>query len=145
MTDWNLETGEGVKWTADLPGLGNSSPVVWGNSVIVTTAVAEGLKQEIKTGLTGAGDGIPEEVPHSWRVMAFEQTNTGEKLWDTEIANAIPDNLVAISRQPRPTQRLPRTANTWLSSSPPPAWPVSTWMATSTRERRSPGPQGYLD
>ncbi len=90
LTDWNLETGDGVKWSADLPGLGNSSPVVWGNMVIVTTAVAEGMQQEIKTGLTGAGDGISEEVPHSWRAMAFDK-QTGEKLWDTEIANAIPE------------------------------------------------------
>ena len=90
LTEWNLETGDGVKWTADLPGLGNSSPVVWGNRVIVTTAVAEGMEQEIKTGLTGAGDGIPEEVPHSWRAIAFDK-QTGEKLWDTEVANAIPE------------------------------------------------------
>ena len=90
LTDWDLETGEGVMWTAELPGLGNSSPVVWGNKVIITTAVAEGIEQNIKTGLTGAGDGIPEEVPHSWRAMAFDK-KTGEKLWDTEIANAIPE------------------------------------------------------
>ncbi len=90
LTEWNLETGDGVKWTAELPGLGNSSPIVWGDAVIVTTAVAEGIEQKIKTGLTGAGDGIPEEVPHSWRVMAFEK-KSGKTLWDTEIARAVPE------------------------------------------------------
>ena len=28
-----------LKWQIDLPGTGNSSPVVWGNRVFVTTAV----------------------------------------------------------------------------------------------------------
>jgi outer membrane protein assembly factor BamB len=89
LTDWNLETGKGVRWTAELPGLGNSSPVVWGNQVFVTTAVAEGMEQSIRTGLTGAGDGIVEEVPHSWRVLAFDKT-TGRRLWDTEVGRAVP-------------------------------------------------------
>lgn len=90
LVNWNLETGDGVLWSSELPGLGNSSPVVWGDTVIVTTAVATGMKQEIKTGLTGAGDGVPEEVPHSWRVLAFDK-KTGKTLWDTEIASAVPE------------------------------------------------------
>ncbi len=89
LIHWDLESGEGVRWSTALPGLGNSSPVIWGDTVIITTAVAEGIEQNIKTGLTGAGDGIPEEVPHSWRVMAFDK-KTGEKRWDTEVSNAIP-------------------------------------------------------
>ncbi|MBZ0111492.1 MAG: ankyrin repeat domain-containing protein, partial [Thermoanaerobaculia bacterium] len=40
--DFDLESGVGVAWKVDLPGLGNSSPVVWGNRVYVTTAIAQG-------------------------------------------------------------------------------------------------------
>jgi len=68
LTKWDVETGEGILWQADLPGLGNSSPVVWGDRVFVTTSVAEGVDQEIRTGLTGAGTSVDEEVEHSWRV-----------------------------------------------------------------------------
>jgi len=89
LTSWNLETGEGVLWTAELPGLGNSSPVVWGDKVFVTTAVAEGMEQTIRTGLTGAGDGVAEEVMHSWRVLAFDK-KTGVKVWDTEVGKGVP-------------------------------------------------------
>jgi len=32
---------EGVKWKTPIPGAGHSSPIVWGNRVFVTTAVAE--------------------------------------------------------------------------------------------------------
>lgn len=89
LTTWDLDTGEGVLWTAELPGLGNSSPVVWGDQVFITTAVAEGIEQTIRTGLTGAGDGVAEEVMHSWRVVAFDK-QTGERLWDTEVGKGLP-------------------------------------------------------
>lgn len=91
LVEWDLASGEGVLWTADLPGLGNSSPVVWGDRVFVTTAVAEGTEQTIRTGLTGAGDSIEEEVAHvhSWRVLAFDK-RTGERLWSTEVGRGAP-------------------------------------------------------
>ncbi|HUP25720.1 MAG TPA: PQQ-binding-like beta-propeller repeat protein [Thermoanaerobaculia bacterium] len=87
---WNVETGENVRWIAPIPGLGNSSPVVWGDHVFVTTAVAASGEQKIRTGLTGAGDGVDESVEHSWRVLAFDR-RTGAPRWDVEIARAIPE------------------------------------------------------
>jgi outer membrane protein assembly factor BamB len=36
-TTWDARTN--VKWTADLPGKGSSSPIVWGDQVFVATAV----------------------------------------------------------------------------------------------------------
>jgi len=65
LTTWDIETGEGILWQAELPGLGNSSPVVWGDRIFVTTAVADGVDQEIRTGLTGAGTSVDEEVEWS--------------------------------------------------------------------------------
>lgn len=87
--DWNLETGDGVAWRSDLPGLGNSSPVVWGDRVFVTTAVADGGSVPLKTGLTGAGDEVEEEVEHRWLALAFDKA-TGEKLWETEVGRGVP-------------------------------------------------------
>ena len=88
-TTWDLETGDGVLWRAEVAGLANSSPVIWGDRVFVTTAVAAGLDQTIRTGLTGAGDAVDENVEHSWRVLAFDKW-TGEQVWDTEVGRAIP-------------------------------------------------------
>jgi outer membrane protein assembly factor BamB len=87
--DWNLETGDGVAWRSAIPGLGNSSPVVWGDRVFVTTAVAEGGSVPLKTGLTGDGDEVEEAVEHRWLALAFDKA-TGEKLWETEIGRAVP-------------------------------------------------------
>jgi outer membrane protein assembly factor BamB len=86
---WDVEAGTAVRWQVEIPGLGNSSPIVWGDAVIVTTAVAEGIEQDVRTGLTGEGDPVVEDVEHSWRVMAFDK-KTGDALWDTEIGRAVP-------------------------------------------------------
>jgi outer membrane protein assembly factor BamB len=63
--------------------------VIWGDRIFVTTAVAKNLEQTIRTGLTGAGEAVVEEVEHSWRVLAFDKW-TGERIWDTEIGRALP-------------------------------------------------------
>ena len=36
---WDM--AKNVKWKAEVPGLGHSSPIVWGNRVFVTTAVSD--------------------------------------------------------------------------------------------------------
>jgi outer membrane protein assembly factor BamB len=86
---FDLESGEGVAWSSDLPGLGNSSPVVWGDTVYVTTAVAEGGSEPLRTGLTGAGDEVEEKTEHRWLVLAFDKA-TGKKRWETEVGRGVP-------------------------------------------------------
>jgi outer membrane protein assembly factor BamB len=86
---WSLETGENVLWKRELPGLGNSSPVVWGDRVFVTTALAQGVDQEIETGLTGDPREVEEAVEHVWLVLAFDK-HSGERLWATEVGRGVP-------------------------------------------------------
>ena len=38
-TVWDAEKGINIKWKTAIPGLGHSSPVVWGDRVFVTSAV----------------------------------------------------------------------------------------------------------
>lgn len=88
-THWSLETEEGVRWIAELPGLANSSPIVWGNRIFVTTAVADGGSKPLETGPSGAGTEVEEAVEHRWLVLAFDKS-TGRELWRTEIGRGIP-------------------------------------------------------
>ena len=88
-TTWDAGKGENVMWQADLKGLGNSSPVVWGDRVFVTTAVAESIPQLIQTGLTGSGNSVDENVEHAWKVLAFDKWS-GETLWETEVGRRMP-------------------------------------------------------
>lgn len=39
---WNGTTGENILWQATIPGLGHSSPIVWGDRVFVTSAASSG-------------------------------------------------------------------------------------------------------
>jgi outer membrane protein assembly factor BamB len=87
--EFDLESGKGLAWRAELPGLGNSSPVVWGDRIYLTTAVADGGSVPLKTGLTGSGDEVEEAVEHRWLVLAFHKA-TGEVAWQTEVGRGVP-------------------------------------------------------
>ncbi|MDX1643377.1 MAG: PQQ-binding-like beta-propeller repeat protein [Thermoanaerobaculia bacterium] len=87
--DFDLETGEGVAWRVEVPGLANSSPIVWGDTVFLTTAVAEGGSVALRTGLTGAGDEVEEAKEHRWLVLAYDK-RSGELLWESEVGRGIP-------------------------------------------------------
>jgi len=86
---WNLDTEESILWRTEIAGLGNSSPIVWNDRVYLTTAIAEGAEQTIRTGLTGSGESVGEAVPHQWIVLAFDK-NTGDEVWRTEVASGVP-------------------------------------------------------
>ena len=87
--DFDLDSGAGVAWRVSLPGLGNSSPVVWGDRVYVTTAVAAGGSVPLRTGLTGSGEEVEEAREHRWLALAFDKSS-GEKVWETEVGRGLP-------------------------------------------------------
>jgi outer membrane protein assembly factor BamB len=87
--EFDLDSGSGVAWRADLPGLGNSSPVVWGRRVYVTTAVAAGGSTPLRVGRTGSGEEVEENTEHRWLVLAFDKS-TGKKVWETEVGRGLP-------------------------------------------------------
>src|SRR5215470_15821660 len=49
---WDAEKSINIRWKTAIPGLGHSSPVVWGNRVFVTTAVASEPQTEFVHGNT---------------------------------------------------------------------------------------------
>src|SRR5688572_33454001 len=56
---WDVPASRNVRWKVPVPGLGHSSPVIWGDRVFVTTAVpVEGGVERLKTGLYGDIDPI---------------------------------------------------------------------------------------
>ena len=60
-TTWDVEAGEGIEWSTEIPGLGHSSPVVWGDQLFITTAMVrrvnvyeafiEGAKEGFETAI----------------------------------------------------------------------------------------------
>ena len=81
-TDWDVRTGRNVRFAAPIPGLGHSSPVVWGDRVFLTTAV--GAKDEsLVLGDKGGTDRASDAAPLSWRLLALH-ADDGRVLWQTE-------------------------------------------------------------
>ena len=82
---------ENVEWVTDIPGLGWSSPVVWGQRVFLTTVTAVGDFELPKPGLY-APNGRPDPVPleHDWRVYCLD-LETGAVLWQHSVRHGRPD------------------------------------------------------
>ena len=78
---WDTAKGTNMAWTAEIPGLANSSPVVWGDRIYLTTAVSSDPKQTFRTGLYGDTDSAGDTSPHQWKVMALDK-KTGKVVWE---------------------------------------------------------------
>src|SRR6185436_10626088 len=79
--NWNLDTGENVRWQTPIPGLAHASPIIWEGRLYLTTAVRPDAKSDLKIGLYGAGDSYKEKEPHQWRLLCLDKA-TGKVLWD---------------------------------------------------------------
>ena len=77
---WDVEKGENIRWKTAIPGLGHSSPIIWGDRIYVTTAVKPG-KADLKVGLYGDIESSTDVGAQEWRVLALNRAN-GKILWD---------------------------------------------------------------
>ena len=97
-TTWS-ET-KNIKWQAAIPGRGHSTPVIWGNRIFLTTAIA--AKPEAlgavpgppPSGSPGGGRGYPgggvgAGLDHQLVVMALDR-KTGKVLWQHSPKTAVP-------------------------------------------------------
>jgi outer membrane protein assembly factor BamB len=95
-TTWDAEKGVNVRWKTPIPGLGHSSPVVWGNRVFLTTTVSANEAATIFRHGAGASStadsmnrSLKDEGPHSWRVYALDR-DTGKVVWQRVSHEGVP-------------------------------------------------------
>src|SRR2546421_574866 len=69
---WDVEKGENIRWKTAIPGLGHSSPIIWGDRIYVTTAVKPG-KADLKVGLYGDIESSTDVGAQEWRVLALNR------------------------------------------------------------------------
>ncbi|MFN7935646.1 MAG: PQQ-binding-like beta-propeller repeat protein [Bryobacteraceae bacterium] len=80
-TEWNGESGKNVLWKTAIPGLGYSSPVIWGDRIYVTSAVsAGGSGAAVKLGLYGDITSVPGEGKQDFNVYCIDR-KSGKILW----------------------------------------------------------------
>jgi len=78
---WDATKNVNIRWKTPIPGLGHSSPIVWGNRVFVTTAVSSDSKSEFRPSLQDAFEPANDTSPHAWRVYCLDK-NTGKIIWE---------------------------------------------------------------
>jgi len=80
---------ENVAWKTSIPGVGWSSPVVWGDRIFVTSVVSTEDKEPPKKGLYFGGNrGAPSDE-HRWMVYALD-FNSGKIVWEREAHRGVP-------------------------------------------------------
>jgi len=85
---------QNVRWKTDIPGLGNSSPVVWGDQIFLTTAIKTGAPAVTETAAApqaGARGRAPSgpQAEHKFEVLCLDR-KTGKVLWQRTATTAIP-------------------------------------------------------
>ncbi len=80
---------ENIGWKTDIPGLGNSSPIVWGGQVFVTTAVPTGTPAAAPAAAPGGRGQGPSLVEHRFEVLSLDR-KTGKILWQRTATTAVP-------------------------------------------------------
>ena len=86
---WNMADGTNIAWKTALPGLGLSSPVVWGDLVCLTTAISGKADAGIKPGLYGDIRPVEDDSEHEWRVMCLNKTS-GKLVWAATAHKGVP-------------------------------------------------------
>lgn len=104
-TTWDAASGKNVKWKTPVPGLGLSSPVIFGDRLYVTTAVKEGEEQKLRVGLYGDIRPVEENDTMLFKVVCLDR-NTGKRLWEQTAHKGVPK----IKRHPKSSHANPSVA-----------------------------------
>ena len=87
-----------IKWKIDIPGLGLSSPVIWGPHLYITTAISKEDKEGFKPGIYGDISPVNDSSVHEWKVYCINK-NTGDLIWERTSFIGVPK----IKRHPKST------------------------------------------
>ncbi len=81
---WNADSSagkiEGVLWRSRLPGLGHSSPTIYGNRLFVASAIAEKGEAPLMIGRSGKSTAADDDGEQEWVIFCFDKF-TGAELW----------------------------------------------------------------
>src|SRR5579883_1661428 len=75
------QTGGAIQWKTAIPGLGHSSPVIWGEHLFVTTAVNQSKAAPLKVGLYGEPESAEDDEEQQWKVYCLNK-RSGQVLWE---------------------------------------------------------------
>jgi outer membrane protein assembly factor BamB len=88
-TEWDAETNKNIAWKTPIPGLGTSSPVVWGNKVFITTAIQQGDESGFRVGPYGDVESVEQSGECQYLLLCLE-LDSGKVLWQKESYRGVP-------------------------------------------------------
>ncbi len=88
-TLWNGNESKAIAWKTPIPGLGTSSPIVWGDRVYVTTAIQGSDTQGFRTGAYGDVESVMADGECSYQLFCIDM-KSGNILWERESKKQIP-------------------------------------------------------
>ena len=98
-TRWHVARSDNVRWKTPIPGLGHSSPVIWGDRIFLATAVdLSGRDSHLKVGLYGDVRPVTEDGRQDWKVLCLDK-KTGRMIWEKTAHSGTP----IIKRHPKAT------------------------------------------
>ena len=86
---FNIAAGTNVRWSIDVPGLGQSSPAIWGDRLYITTAISTADNTGLKPGVFGDISSVADTSVHEWRVYCIDK-NTGRIIWEQLAHTGVP-------------------------------------------------------
>ena len=88
---WDGPSGSNILWRTPITGLAHSSPIVWGDTIFVTTAISSRKDATFKPGLYGDGDASDDRSVHRWVLYAIDK-HTGRVEWERVAHEGAPRN-----------------------------------------------------
>jgi outer membrane protein assembly factor BamB len=95
---FSLNGMDNIRWKITVPGLGLSSPVIWGDKLFITSAVSKDDHSGFKPGIYGDITPVSDSSMHEWKVFCIDKNN-GKILWDKTSYTGIPK----MKRHPKST------------------------------------------
>ena len=86
---WDVAKGQSVAWKTAIPGLGLSSPIVWGDLACVSTSISGQKDAGLKVGLYGDVKPVLDDTEHEWRLYCLDK-KTGAVRWQQTVTKAVP-------------------------------------------------------
>jgi outer membrane protein assembly factor BamB len=95
---FDFTKNKNIMWKIDIPGMGISSPVIWGDRLFITTAVSTGDNSGFKPGIYGDVRPVNDTSVHEWKVICIDK-NSGRTIWERTAYKGVPE----IKRHPKST------------------------------------------
>lgn len=86
---WSAATKTNIRWTTAIPGLSHGSPIIWGDTIFVTSAVSQDPNATFKPGLYGDGDASADRSVHRWMLYAIDRIS-GRVKWERLASEGAP-------------------------------------------------------